>query len=317
VRHHLNLTVRGGCHVRRVTIRDGRAVGVEAESGGRLYHVEADRVVLSAGAIRSPQLLMLSGIGPADQLRRFGIPLLRDAPGVGENLWNHLSVQVTFKVKDGVSLAAHTDAAHFSLHYTAEGSDAVNDMVLRTGTVVDEREERVPGVRTKYLNGDVPAERVARISCTLGLPEGAGHVRLASADPGVQPSFNYRYLQHPNDVRRVREGLRLAKKLLESDAYKDLVDHRIHPSDEILAEDDALDLWMRQTVGSARHVSGTCKMGPDTDPMAVVDQYCRVKGVQGLWVVDASVMPRIPRAGGAHATVIMIGERAVDWIAAN
>ena len=140
---------------------------------------------------------------------------------------------------------------------------------------------------------------------------------MASADPSVQPEFNYRYLQHPNDVRRVREGLRLAKKLLESDAYKDVVDHRIHPSDEILAEDGALDLWMRQTVGSARHVSGTCKMGPDTDPMAVVDQYCRVKGVQGLWVVDASVMPRIPRSGGAHATVIMIGERVVDWIAAN
>ena len=90
---------------------------------------------------------------------------------------------------------------------------------------------------------------------------------------------------------------------------KDVVDHRIHPTDDILANDDALDLWIRQTVGTARHVSGTCKMGPDTDPMAVVDQYCRVKGVQGLWVVDASVMPRIPRSGGAHATVIMIGER--------
>jgi choline dehydrogenase-like flavoprotein len=109
----------------------------------------------------------------------------------------------------------------------------------------------------------------------------------------------------------------LAKRLLESDAYKDVADHRIHPTDDVLANDDALDLWIRQTVGTARHVSGTCKMGPDTDPMAVVDQYCRVKGVQGLSVVDASVMPRIPRSGGAHATVIMIGERAVDWITAN
>jgi choline dehydrogenase len=78
-----------------------------------------------------------------------------------------------------------------------------------------------------------------------------------------------------------------------------------------------LDVWMRQTVGTARHVSGTCKMGPDSDSMAVVDQYCRVKGVQGLWVADASVMPRIPRSGGAHATIIMIGERVVDWIAAG
>ena len=236
---------------------------------------------------------------------------------MGQNLWNHLSAQMTFKVKDGISLAAHHDAAHFCLHYTAQGSSAVNDMVLRTSTVVDERQERVPGVRTKYLSGDVPPERVARISCTLGLPDGSGYVRLASADPSVQPSFNYRYLQHPNDIRRVREGLRMAMRLLESDAYKDVADYRIHPTDDILANDDALDLWIRQTVGTARHVSGTCKMGPDTDPMAVVDQYCRVKGVQGLWVVDASVMPRIPRSGGAHATVIMIGERAVDWIAAN
>jgi choline dehydrogenase len=272
-------------------------------------------VVLSAGAIKSPHLLMLSGIGPKDQLQRFGIPTVRELPGVGQNLWNHLSAQISFKVKDGISLAAHADAVHFSLHYTSHGSRAINDMVLRTSPAVDERQERVPGARTRYLAGDVPPDRVARISCTLGLPDGAGYVRLASADPGVQPSFNYCYLQHPNDRRRVREGLRLAMKLLEFDAYKDVADHRIHPTDAILADDDAFDLWIRQTVGTARHVSGTCKMGPDADPMAVVDQYCRVKGVQGLWVVDASVMPRIPRSGGAHATVLMIGERVVDWIA--
>ena len=317
VRHHLNLTVRGGVFVRKIVVKDGRAVGVEAESGGKVFQIEAGRVVLSAGAIRSPHLLMLSGIGPEDQLQEFGIPTVRHLPGVGQNLWNHLSAQMTFKVKDGVSLAAHVDAAHFSLHYTAEGSSAVNDMVLRTSPAVDERRERVPGVRTKYLTGDVAPERVARISCTLGLPDGSGHVRLASADPGVQPSFDYRYFQHPNDIRRVRDGLRLAARLLESDAYKDVADHRIQPANDILANDDALDLWIRQTAGTARHVSGTCRMGPDADPMAVVDQYCRVKGVKGLWVADASVMPRIPRSGGAHATVIMIGERVVDWIAAG
>jgi choline dehydrogenase len=274
--------------------------------------------VLSSGAIRSPHLLMLSGIGPEDHLQQFGIPVIRHLPGVGQNLMNHLSAQTTFKVKDGVTLAGHhRDAIHFALHYTAEGSSAVNDMVLRTSPVVDEREERVRGVRTKYLVGDVPPEKAARIHCTLGLPDGSGYVRLASADPNVQPEFNYCYLRHPNDIRRVREGVRLAAKLLESDAYKDVADYRIHPANDILASDDALDLWIRQTVGTARHVSGTCKMGPDSDPMAVVDQYCRVKGVQGLWVADASVMPRVPRSGGAHATVIMVGERVVDWIAAG
>ena len=227
---------------------------------------------------------------------------------------------MTFKVKDGVHLedARSRCRALFPALHRAEGSSAESTTwccgPARSST---NGEERVRGVRTKYLTGDVPPEQAARISCTLGLPDGSGYVRLASADPGVQPCFNYRYLQHPNDHRRVRDGLRMAKRLLESDAYKDVVDYRIHPADDILANDDALDLWMRQTVGTARHVSGTCKMGPDADPMAVVDQYCRVKGVQGLWVADASVMPRIPRSGGAHATVIMIGERVVDWVAAG
>ena len=317
VRHRLNLTVRGSVSVRKILIKDSKAVGVEAESGGEVFNVEADRVVLSAGAIKSHHLLMLSGIGPDDQLQQFGIPIVHDLPGVGQNLWNHLSAQISFKVKEGVTLAGDADAVHFSLHYTSQGSSEINDMVLRTNTVVEEREERVPGVRAKYLTGDVPPDQAARISCTLGLPDGSGYVRLASTDPGVQPSFNYCYLQHPNDIRRVREGVRMAVRLLESDAYKGVVDHRIEPTDDVLVDDDALDVWIRQTVGTARHVSGTCNMGPDSDPMAVVDQNCRVKGVQGLWVVDASVMPRVPRSGGAHATVLMIAERVVDWIASG
>ena len=250
-------------------------------------------------------------------LKQFGIPLVHELPGVGQNLWNHLSAHLTFKVKDGKTLSTSLDAPHFSLHYTSKGSREINDMALKTSTVVDEREERVPGVRTKYLTAEVPPERAARISCTLGLPEGSGYVRLASSDPGVQPSFNYCYLRNPNDIRRVREGLRFGARLLESEAYKDVVDYRISPTDEILTDDDALDLWIRQTVGTARHVSGTCRMGPDTDPMAVVGQYCQVKGVQKLWVADASVVPRIPRSGGLHPTALMIGERVVEWIAAG
>jgi choline dehydrogenase-like flavoprotein len=258
---------------------------------------------------------MLSGIGPKDQLEKFGIPVIHDLPGVGQNLMNHLSAQVTFKVKDGLSLHGDFEAVHFGLHYTSEGSSEANDMLLRTTPMVDERPERVPGLRTKFLNNDIPAERVARLSVTLGLPDGSGYVRLASADPTEQPTFNYCYLQDPNDRSRVREGIRKAVSFLESDAYKDVCDQRLHPTDDILGDDDALDLYIRKTVGSARHVSGTCKMGPDSDPMAVVDQYCSVKGVEGLSVVDASVKPKITRSGGSHATVLMMGERAVEWIA--
>ena len=207
---------------------------------------------------------------------------------------NHLSAQITFKVKEGITLAADHEAVSFGLRYTSQGSSAINDMRLGCSSAVDQRQERVPGLRTKYLAGEVPPDRVARISCGLGLPDGSGYVRLASADPAVQPSFNYRYLQHPNDIRRVREGLRFGISILESDAFKDVADHRIHPTDDILADDDALDLWIRQIVGTARHVSGTCKMGPDSDPMAVVDQYCRVKGAQGLLLIPREQPPVLP-----------------------
>jgi len=315
MRHHINLTVRGEVLVRKVLFEGSKAVGVEAESGGEVFNVEAEHVVLSAGAIKSPHLLMLSGIGPNDQLQQFGIPIVHELPGVGQNLFNHLSAQVTFKVKYGLTLSADADAARFALHYTSHGSSEVNDMLLRTTPMVDERPERVPGLRTKALNDDVPTDRVARLSVTLGLPDGSGYVKLASADPSVQPTFNYCYLQHPNDKRRVREGIRKAAGFLESGSYKDVCDHRLHPTNDILTDDDALDLYIRQTVGTARHVSGTCKMGPDSDPMAVVDQYCRVKGVTGLSVVDASVKPKITRSGGSHATVLMMAERAVEFVA--
>ncbi len=315
MRHQMNLTVRGGVYVQKVLFAGSRAVGVQAHSGGEVFDLQADRVVLCAGALRSPQLLMLSGIGPADMLGQFGVPLVHELSGVGQSLWNHLSAHITFKVRDGKTLTTGLDSPHYVLHYTSQGSTKINDMGLKTSTVVDEREERVPGMRAKYLSENVPPDRAARISCTLGLPEGSGYIRLASANPNVQPSFNYRYLQNPNDARRVREGLRFAARLLESDAYIDVADFRISPTDEILADDNALDLWIRQTVSTARHVSGTCRMGPDSDPMAVVDQYCRVKGVNKLWVADASVVPRIPRSGGLHPTALMIGERVVDWIA--
>ena len=315
VRHHLNLTVRGGVAVRKIIIKDLKAIGVEAESGGEVFNIEADKVVLCSGAIKSPHLLMLSGIGSANQIKEFGITPVHELPGVGQNLWNHLSSHIAFKVKEGVTLSGEADAVHFSLHYTSKGSSEANDMVLRTNPVIDEREEKVPGLRTKYVTDGIPPEQVGRISCTLGLPDGSGYVRLASADPLVQPTFNYQYLQNSNDIQRVRDGIRMGCDLLETEAYKDVCDYRINPKDEILNDDAALDLWIRQNVGSARHVSGTCRMGPDSDPTTVVDQYCKVKGMQNLFVVDASIVPRVPRSGGLHATVLMIGERAADWIA--
>jgi choline dehydrogenase len=302
MRHHLNLTIRGNVFARKILIENRQVTGVEVESGGEVFTVESNKVVLSAGALKSPHILMLSGIGPKDQLDEYGIDVLQDTPGIGANLRNHPISPISFRVKEGIKLQPDASGVRIALRYTAKGSDDSNDMMMTTSSLFSP------------FTGEMLPDRIGRISCVIELPAGAGFVRLNSADPAVQPKFDYRYFSHPEDMRRMRDGIRLAVKMLETDAYKDVSDGRVTPTEEILTDDDALDLWIRQTVGSARHVSGTCKIGPDSDPMAVVDQQCRVKGFQGLWIADSSVMPQVPRAN-ANATAIMIGERVADWAA--
>ena len=300
-RHRLNLTVRGDVFVRRLVFEGDKAVGVEAESGGETFIVEADKIILSAGALKSPHILMLSGVGPQDQLEQFGIPVVHEAPGVGQNLWNHAITTVSYKVREGTALAADNLGTRIALRYTAEGSRHVSDMMMTTSSVFN------------ALTGEVMDDGTARVSCVLELPEGSGWVRLASADPAVQPEFNYRYFEHPEDTRRLRDGVRMAATMLETAAYGGVCEGRIAPTDEVLNDDDSLDLWMKRTVGSARHVSGTCKIGTDDDPMAVVDQRCKVRGIDGVWVADSSVMPVVPRAN-TNASAIMIGERVAEWL---
>ena len=301
VRNRLNLTVRGNVFVRRVLTEDRQAVGVEVESGGEIFKVEADSVVLSAGALKSPHLLMLSGIGPKDQLESFGIPVLQALLGVGQNLWNHPSTSVSFRVKDGVRLASNTAGMRIALRFTSEPPSHFNDVMMQCLWEFNN------------MTGEVLPKRTAQVYCALELPDDCGWLKLASADPTVQPSFNYCYFQHANDIRRMRDAVRLAAGFLESNAYKSVSDGRIDPTSEVLADDAALDLWIRNTAGTSRHVSGTCKIGPDSDPMSVVDQQCRVKGVTGIWVADSSVMPQVTRAN-TNATAIMIGERVADWV---
>ena len=312
IRHRLNLTIKGNVYAQRILFDGTTAKGVEVESGGETFQVLSDNIILSCGALRSPQILMLSGIGPKSHLEENGITVLKDVPGVGQNLMNHLSAQITFKVKDAVPMELDPDGADYEFHYTSSSSKEPNDMVLKTSTVVDPRAERVEGVRTKFITEGVSPDRAGRLSCQLGLPSGTGYVKLVSSDPKEQPEFNYCYLQDPNDSRRVREGIRMGIDLLNSEAYQGVVDYRISPSDDIINDDDALDQWIRETVGTARHVSGTCKMGPDSDLNAVVDQRGRVKGVSGLHVIDASIVPKIPRSGGIYPTVMMIAEKLAD-----
>ena len=300
-RHRLNLTVRGNVLARRILFDGKRATGVEVESGGEIFTVEGEEIVLSSGTIGSPHLLMLSGVGPACHLRDLGIPVVHDLPGVGQNLRDHVQVSVRMAVKEGYPQDPNDPRMQILLRYTAKGSSTRNDMQLQ------------PSSFSFPYGGDPMEGEGVRLSPVLQLARGSGEISLTSADPHVQPYLDYRFLLDLWDQERMREGVRLCVRLLEHEAFKDIIAERLMPTDEDLASDEALDAWLLKTVATTQHIAGTCKLGPSSDAMAVVDQYTRVHGLQGLRVVDASVMPNVIRAN-TNATTVIIAERAADWI---
>ena len=296
-RHRLNLTVKGNVLVRRVLFDGKRAKGVEAESGGETFVVEGLQIILSAGAVASPQLLMLSGVGPGSHLDTQGIKLVHDLPGVGQNMKNHPSLSVRFRPKEGYSLNSDSPRNQVALRSTSPGSGTRNDIQIQpltSGPLGREAEE-------------------IRVGCRLELPLSTGELTLTSNDPNVQPKLDYRFLVDAWDRERLREAVRLCVRLFQHQAFHGIVEELIAPSESDLASDASLDAWLQANVGIAGHTSGTCKMGPESDPLAVVDQYCRVRGLENLRVIDASVMPEIPRAN-TNATVIMVAERVAGFI---
>lgn len=268
-----------------------------AASRGEMFRVLADEVVLAAGPIGSPQTLMLSGIGPADLLKRSGVPVVVDAPGVGQNLRDHPTVHVRYAAKDSYAMPdAKIGPQKVALRYTAPGSPLRNDMmtVMRWWTPT----------------------RMFLITAAIELAKSSGEIKLASTDPHEQPYLDYNLLAHPYDRERLREGVRLNISFGRHPAYRDILGDRVDPTAEDLASDDALDTWLLRRVQTMQHISGTCKMGPDSDPMAVVDQQLRVRGVVGLRIADCSVMPDCVRAN-TNATAIMIGERVAEFVKGN
>ena len=257
--------------------------------------------MLSAGGLKSPHLLLLSGVGPAEELRRLSIPLVHHLPGVGQNLRNHPIASVSMRVKEGVPLLPDNQGTRIALRYTASGSSTRNDMMIMVNAIYSP------------LSGDVLPERTMRFSCVLELPAGAGTLQLASADPHLQPRFDYNYLARPLGSAAPARGDPSVPATGSAIRLSDILAERVAPTDQDLASDDALDTWMLKTIGTARHISGTCKMGPAADPMAVVNQYCQVHGTQGLRVVDGSILPHVTRAN-THATIIMAAERVAAWM---
>ena len=301
VRHRLNLTVRSGITVRRVLFQGKRATGVEVESGEETFVVESDDLILSGGAIGSPQLLLLSGVGPSAHLKEMGIAVQHDLPGVGQNLRDHPNVRIPVRVKEDFPLDPEAPRTQLALRYTAAGSKDRNDMQILQSSF------------SSPIAGDPLEGEGIRFTCIVELAMGAGELKLTSTDPHVQPHLNYRFLEHSWDRERLRECVRLCLELLEHPTYQDIVEECISPTPQDLESDQALDEWLLRNVTTTQHICGTCKMGPDSDAMAVVNQYCGVRGLEGLRVVDVSVLPDCVRAN-TNATTIMIAERVADWM---
>ena len=304
-RHRLNLTIRSDVLVRRVLFADRQAFGVEAESGGQIFQVEGEEIILSAGGIATPQLLMLSGVGPVEQLSGLGIPTVIDLPGVGQNLRDHPLVYVDAALRPNVNAGFDGSRIQTLLRYTTAGSPLRNDMHVYVNNVAS---------GPSPLGSDPGSDRpVLRMTCILQQAASAGELRLSSGDPKDKPIIDYRYLRSDFDRSRLREAVRLCRDVLEQPAFANMVEGLVAPDAETIQSDGALDDWLLRSVFTTFHTSGACRMGPADDPMAVVDQYCRVRGTSNLRVVDLSICPNVVRAN-TNATAIMIGERVAGWV---
>lgn len=323
LRGNPNLEVLTGACVRRIVIENGRAVGVEYMRDGRNYTAATDgEVLLAAGALVSPQLLMLSGIGPADQLRQFGIAVAADLPGVGENLHDHCGAPLVASapgdygyfrqdtgfrmILNGIEYLAFgrgriatngCEACSFHVPEDGAGDPVVQVWCVPKTSYVDEDVRDVPDIDGVTLHA------------VLMRPRARGSVRLRSADPADLPLVNPNYLGHPDDVKHLREGMRVAREILAAGPLRDVVREEIAPGPSA-ASDAEIDAHVRRTVKTDYHPVGTCRMGSDDDANAVVDARLKVRGIEGLRVVDASAMPTIVTAN-TNAPTMALADRAV------
>ncbi|WP_308817210.1 mycofactocin dehydrogenase MftG [Pseudonocardia alni] len=303
-----NLTVIGNAHVRRLVFEGTRCVGVEADVNGEIQTFHGTETVVSAGALRTPQLLMLSGIGPAQHLREHGIDVVQDLAGVGENLTDHpeLSVQWNF---DGKSLSiAGRGVLTSALNWTSEGSNQPGDMEILPFIVTAGDLIGIP------YPEDEPVSALSSPFMLIGLQqqESRGTVRLASADPHQQPLLDWNVMATDYDRRRFREGIKTAFEIFNSAAMQEIGGQMLNLERADLESDRTLDEWARANMFAVGHPCCTCRMGPESDDLAVVDQHGRVHGVDGLRVADTSIFPLIP-SRGPSATTVMVGERLSEF----
>ncbi|GAX43460.1 glucose-methanol-choline oxidoreductase [Tolypothrix sp. NIES-4075] len=297
-----NLTTTTQALVTRLLFEGTRTVGVEYMHEGTTHQVFVNQeVILSAGAFDSPKLLMLSGIGNAENLQALGIPVVVDLPGVGQNLQDHLATPVAHQATQDFQPAATSNIAEAGLFlHTESNLHAAPDIQLYFGPVL--------WAPPAYAR---PGSGFASTPC-LTHPQSRGSVSLRSASPNDSPVIRLNYLQSESDVQKLVAGIKIIRQLFNSNAFDEFRGEEVAPGADVTS-DEALQAYVREVCDTIHHPVGTCKMG--TDPMAVVDPELRVYGVEGLRVVDASIMPTIT-TGNTNAPTIMIGEKAADLIKA-
>lgn len=323
VRGNPRLTVKTGVTVLRILLDGSRAQGVEYASGRRVETAHANaEVIVAAGAFGTPKLLMLSGIGPAAHLAEHGIAVTSNLPGVGENLMDHHEVPVV--------AATHGKLGYYGmdrgwpmirsgLEYLMFGTGPVSTNGCETCAFINPLHPSAEPmiqfycVPTVYLDRDVmgvaPTDGVTLNSCLMQ-PKARGSVRLASSDPAAMPLINSNYLGHEDDIRHEIAGLRFAREVLATDPMARHVKAEIFPGPDKVT-DAALLAHCKRTVKTNYHPCGTCRIGTEDDPMAVLTPDLRVKGIDGLRVFDVSMMPRIT-SGNTNAPAMAVADRAID-----
>lgn len=319
-RRRPNLTVITHAQATRVLFDRDRAVGVEARIGRRrIERFEAAReVLLCGGAVNSPQLLMLSGVGPADHLRQHGINLRLDAPGVGRNLTDHLDICVLRKCTQPITYDRASDLmVGLQYYFTKTGIGTSN--VAETGGFAtsklaqdgrpDVQFHFVPAMLDDHGRNRLPGDGFTMHACQLR-PQSRGHLALASADPFAPARIHANYLSDPADLPVLLEGLRMTREIFAASPLAPYAGAEILPGASTTSEAD-LVAYIRRKAETIYHPVSTCRMGVDRD--AVVDPELKVRGINGLRVVDASIMPRLI-SGNTNAPTIMIAEKASDLI---
>jgi len=327
VRRRPNLNVVTNAHVKKLLIEGKRAVGVSYDLDGKAQEDRATAsVIVSAGAVQSPQLLELSGIGAPALLREHGIEPLHELPGVGENYRDHFAARLNWRVNQRITLNEDTKGLRFAREVIKYAFTRRGILTFTAGIghgfVRSRPELETPDCQFFFVHGsfsdantraldDEPGMTIGVYQCR---PESQGSIHIGSPDPFAPPKIRPNFLSQQIDCEALVGGMRIARQVGEADALAKYRAYEMNPGPERQSDEELLD-YARSSGATTYHVMGTCKMGAADDPMAVVNPNLKVQGMEGLRVVDASVMPTMP-SGNINAPVIMVAEKAADMILA-